>query len=87
MTAAVVVTLLLLAAAAAVTVVRLLRGPSVLDRVVALDMLLSIITCGLATAVAFALYAIDVSVVVVVALMAFIGSATVARILLQEREE
>ena len=87
MTAAVVATLLMLAAAAAITVVRLLRGPSVLDRVVALDMLLSIITCGLAAGVAFTLYAIDVSVVVVVALMAFIGSATVARILLQEREE
>ena len=58
-----------------------------LNLLVALDMLLSIVTCGLATAVAFALYAIDVSVVVVVALVGFIGSATVARILLQEREE
>lgn len=86
MTVALVATLVMLGLAGAITVVRLLRGPSVLDRVVAVDMILSIITCGLATSVAFALYAIDVSVVVVVALVGFIGSATVARILLQERE-
>ena len=57
-----------------------------LDRVVAMDTLLSVITCGLATAAGFALYSIDVSVVVVVALVGFIGSAAIARILSQERE-
>ena len=50
MTGVLVVTLTLLAAAGLLTVVRLLRGPSVLDRVVAMDTLLSVITCGLATA-------------------------------------
>jgi multicomponent Na+:H+ antiporter subunit F len=86
MTTVLVVTLTLLAVAALLTVVRLLRGPSVLDRVVAMDTLLSVITCGLATAAGFALYSVDVAVVVVVALMGFIGSAAIARILLQERE-
>ncbi len=86
MTGVLVVTLTLLAAAGLLTVVRLLRGPSVLDRVVAMDTLLSVITCGLATAAGFALYSVDISVVVVVALVGFIGSAAIARILLQERE-
>lgn len=87
MSIAAVVTLVLLAVAALLVVVRLLRGPSVLDRVVAMDTLLSIITCSLATAASFALYAIDVPVVVVVALVGFIGSATLARILAQEKDE
>jgi multicomponent Na+:H+ antiporter subunit F len=86
MTAVLVITLVLLSLAGLLTVVRLLRGPSVLDRVVAMDTLLSVLTCGVATAAGFALYSVDVSVVVVVALMGFIGSAAVARILLQERE-
>lgn len=86
MTAVLVITLVLLSLAGLLTVLRLLRGPSVLDRVVAMDTLLSVLTCGVATAAGFALYSVDVSVVVVVALMGFIGSATVARILLQERE-
>lgn len=86
MTVVLVVTLVLLAVAALLTVIRLVRGPSVLDRVVALDTLLSVITCSVACSAGFVLYAVDIPVVVVVALVGFIGSATVARILLQERE-
>ena len=48
-----------------------------------MDMLLSVIVCGLATRAAFALYSVDISVVVVVALVGFIGSAAIAGILLQ----
>lgn len=86
MSVVLVITLTLLCVAGLLTVIRLLRGPSVLDRVVAMDTLLSVVTCGLATAAGFALYYIDVPVVVVVSLMGFIGTATVARLLLQERE-
>lgn len=80
------VTIALLGAAGLLTVIRLVRGPSALDRVVALDALLAILTCSVATAAGYALYAIDVPVVVVVSLMGFIGSTSVARLFLQERE-
>lgn len=87
MSIAAVVTIGLLCLAGLLVVIRLLRGPSVLDRVVAMDTMLSVLTCALATAASFSLYAIDVPVVVVVALVGFIGSATIARILLQEKDE
>lgn len=74
----------MLLASAAVTVVRLVRGPSTLDRVVALDMLLAITMCGLATTAAVTLNSTSVPVLVVVALLGFTGSVSVARFLGRE---
>jgi multicomponent Na+:H+ antiporter subunit F len=71
----------MLAAAAAVTVVRLLRGPATLDRVVAMDMLLAITMCGLATFAAATLDSTAIPVLVVVSLLGFTGAVSIARIL------
>jgi multicomponent Na+:H+ antiporter subunit F len=75
----------LLGAAALVTSVRLLRGPSTLDRVVAMDMLLSIALCALATTAAATLDSTAVPVLVVVSLLGFVGAVSIARFLGQER--
>ncbi len=79
------VVVVLLGAAAAITVLRLLLGPSVLDRMVALEMLLSIVLCGLATFAAITLDSSSVPVLVVVSLLGFVGSVSIARLLGQER--
>ncbi|MGY1760074.1 monovalent cation/H+ antiporter complex subunit F [Geodermatophilus sp. SYSU D00779] len=64
---------------ALLALVRLARGPSLLDRVVATDTLLVIIAAGLAVHVALTQDPTVVPVLVVVALLAFVGSVSVAR--------
>jgi len=83
-TAVFAVVAVLLSAAAATTVVRLVRGPATLDRVVAMDMLLAITMCGLATVAAARVDSTPVPVLVVVALLGFTGSVSVARFLGKE---
>jgi multicomponent Na+:H+ antiporter subunit F len=59
--------------------VRLALGPSLLDRVVATDALLVIISAGLAVYAALTRNPTVVPVLVVVSLLGFVGSVTVAR--------
>ena len=70
---------LLLGGGALLALVRLALGPSLLDRVVATDVLLVIVSAGLAVYVALARDPTVVPVLVVVALLAFVGSVSVAR--------
>jgi multicomponent Na+:H+ antiporter subunit F len=58
---------------------RLARGPSLLDRVVATDTLLVVIAAGLAVHAALVRDPTLVPVLVVVSLLAFVGSVSVAR--------
>ncbi len=64
---------------ALLALVRLARGPSLLDRVVATDTLLVIIAAGLAVHAALTQDPTVVPVLVVVALLAFVGTVSVAR--------
>jgi multicomponent Na+:H+ antiporter subunit F len=70
---------LLIGGGALLALVRLARGPSLLDRVVATDTLLVIISAGLAVHAALRRDPTLVPVLVVVALLAFVGSVSVAR--------
>lgn len=70
---------LMLGGGALLTLVRLARGPSLLDRVVATDVLLVIISAGLAVYAALQRDPTVVPVLVVVSLLAFVGSVSVAR--------
>jgi multicomponent Na+:H+ antiporter subunit F len=69
----------MLSAGALLALVRLARGPSLLDRVVATDTLLVIISAGLAVYAALQRDPTVVPVLVVVSLLAFVGSVSVAR--------
>jgi multicomponent Na+:H+ antiporter subunit F len=69
----------LLGSGALLALVRLARGPSLLDRVVATDTLLVIISAGLAVYAALSRDPTVVPVLVVVSLLAFVGSVSVAR--------
>jgi len=64
---------------ALLALVRLALGPSLLDRVVATDTLLVIISAGLAVYAALEQDPTVVPVLVVVSLLAFVGSVSVAR--------
>ena len=69
----------MLGTGALLTLARLARGPSLLDRVVATDILLVIVAAGLAVHAALQRDPTLVPVLVVVSLLAFVGSVSVAR--------
>lgn len=74
------ITLGMLCAAGALTVVRLLRGPDTLDRIVALDVLVVLIVAAAAVYVAYYEDGTNIPLLAAVALLGFVGSATAARL-------
>lgn len=68
-----------LAVAALLALVRLVRGPSVPDRIVALDTMLYIVVSAIAVGAATVREGSFLAVLVAVALLGFVGTVTVAR--------
>ena len=85
MTAVIIVVSVMLAVAAAGAIFRIIRGPSILDRVLAADVLLAIV--GGALIVDMVVYRnFDfLALVVSISLIGFIGSVTVARFVTDRR--
>jgi len=75
-----VVSLVLLGISAVLVVVRLLRGPSGLDRLVALDVLVAEFLCGLVAYAALTGNSALVPVVVAISLVGFQGSTRGERV-------
>jgi multicomponent Na+:H+ antiporter subunit F len=71
----------LFAASALLAVYRIARGPSVLDRVVAGDVLVSTVICALGAEMAINRHTDTLPVLLVLALFAVLGSFSVARFL------
>lgn len=69
----------ILALSAAMALYRAVRGPSILDRVLALDVVLAIIGAGLVLTMVVNRHLDHLILLVVVSLIGFIGSVTVAR--------
>nr|WP_246852463.1 monovalent cation/H+ antiporter complex subunit F [Patulibacter sp. SYSU D01012] len=69
----------MLAVAALLAVVRIVRGPSPLDRVVALDVLLSCLIGAIGLEAAYDRHGTTIPVLAVLALLGFVGSVAVAR--------
>ena len=69
----------MLAGAGVLCIVRLLRGVSFADRIVALDTLLVVIVCGIAVLAARTGSGIYLDVMVVASLLGFTGTSLVAR--------
>jgi multicomponent Na+:H+ antiporter subunit F len=59
---------------------RLLIGPSVADRVVALDGLLMVVMCGILVDVADGSSFVSIDTVLVVSVVAFVGTGVLARL-------
>lgn len=79
MTAVEVAAYALLAGGALLTLVRIVRGPSLLDRVVGAETLLAILAAAVAVHAALSRQVVFVPVLVVVALLGFLGAVAVAR--------
>ena len=71
----------LLAVSAVLTVIRLLRGPAVADRMVSLDSLLTIVVAGIAVGAARYGESDFLDVLVLTSLLGFVSTVTVARYL------
>lgn len=75
----ILVAIVLLAIAAGCFLYRVLRGPSIPDRVVALDGVLSVVVSGIIVAGAQANSDITLATVLVVSLVGFVGTVALGR--------
>lgn len=85
MTAVFTVTFGLLAVGALLGVGRLLRGPSTLDRIVALEMIVVLIVAGVVTNMAMTGRSGELALPLTVALVGFVGSLTAVRTIAERR--
>ena len=85
MNAVFVIVIVMLGVAGALTLYRLLRGPSTLDRIVALDVFVVLTVVGTGVYVAAYRDGSNIPLLAAVALVGFVGSATAARLV--ERRE
>jgi|SoiMetStandDraft_5_1073268.scaffolds.fasta_scaffold252110_2 multicomponent Na+:H+ antiporter subunit F len=69
----------LLAASLVLVLIRMVRGPSTLDRAVAADVLLAIVVCAIATEAAYTRDATSLPILVGLSILGFIGSVSVGR--------
>lgn len=79
MTVVVWVAAVLVGLAVFLALVRIVRGPSALDRAVALDVLLSCLIGGVGLEAAYNRHGTTLAVLAVLALLGFVGSVTIAR--------
>lgn len=79
------IVLAMLCLAGVLTLVRLFQGPHALDRIAALDVFILLIVAATAVYIAFFGDGSNIPLLVAFALLAFVGSATAAR--LAERRE
>jgi multicomponent Na+:H+ antiporter subunit F len=87
MTVVFVISVALLVVGAACAVVRAERGPSMLDRTVALDVFTTTLVAAIALDAAYHRRTVTIPILVALSLVAFLGSVTVARFASVEREE
>lgn len=64
---------------AALVTVRIARGPTMLDRAIALDVLVSLLVVALAVEAAVNRHTTTLPILVVLSLLAFVGSVALAR--------
>ena len=81
MTAVIIITGVLFGAAALCAVYRIVKGPSVLDRVIASDVLVSTLMCALGAEMAFNHHTDTLPILLALALFGVLGSLSVARFL------
>lgn len=70
---------LVLCVSAALTIWRVLLGPSSLDRLISMDMMVSIIICGLCLWCVYVKKYYLVPTIITLSLLSFLGTVTVAR--------
>lgn len=79
MTVVLVICATLLGGAALLLLARISSGPTMLDRVVALDVLVAVVICGLALEAAINRHTTTLPILGVLSLLGFVGSVSIAR--------
>ncbi|MCW2771290.1 MAG: cation:proton antiporter [Aeromicrobium sp.] len=79
MTIALLVATAMLSIGAVCSVARMTMGPTVLDRAVALDVLVALGVCALAIEAAHSRHTFTLPILLVLTLLGFVGSVSVAR--------
>ena len=87
MTWVVVVCAIMLGVGAIMALIRVEKGPSVLDRMVGLDVITSILIIGVALEAAWGRRTEAISILAALALVGFVGSLTIARFAAVEPED
>lgn len=82
-----VLSLLGLSLSGAMVLIRMLKGPTASDRIVSLDTLLLVVVAAVAVEIARRDNARFAGILVVVSLLAFVGTVTVARFVERRGEE
>lgn len=85
MTAVITIVSLMLAVSAAGAIFRIVRGPSILDRVLAADVLLAIVGGALVVDMVVNHHLDYLALLIAISLIGFIGSVTVARFVTDRR--
>jgi len=80
-----VIVVAILSIAAAVAIFRVVKGPSILDRVMGIDVLLAIVCAGIIADMAVRKHQDNLTLVVIISLVGFIGSVAVARFVIDRR--
>lgn len=75
-----------LSVSALLVLVRIIRGPSVLDRTVASDVMISIMVCALGLEAAVNRHSSTLAIVVSLSLLGFVGSLAVARFVARDHD-
>lgn len=75
----IVIGVVILGVAAGLTLVRMARGPSTLDRVVAADVIIAVVIAGLAMEASLNHHATTLPIMVVLSMLGFAGSLSMAR--------
>lgn len=81
------VTAVILSLAAGGAIIRIARGPSLLDRVLATDVLLAILGAALCIDMAVNRHLNNLMLVMAISIIGFVGSVTVARFVADRREQ
>ena len=79
MSGVLVACVVVLGVAGLLLVVRISRGPTMLDRAVGLDALVAVVICGLALEAAIHRHTTTLPILVVLSLVGFVGSVSIAR--------
>jgi multicomponent Na+:H+ antiporter subunit F len=79
MTVVLTICVIMLGVSALLLVTRISLGPTMLDRVVALDVLVAVVICGLALEAAINRHTTTLPILVVLSLLGFVGPVSVAR--------
>ncbi|GAA4774685.1 monovalent cation/H+ antiporter complex subunit F [Citricoccus nitrophenolicus] len=82
-----IVCIVLLGAGALAAIYRIVRGPSILDRAIATDVLLIVISSALCVEMAVHHHTDNVVFVVVASVVGFVGSVTLSRFVAESKKE